>query len=140
MGKIATATGTATTAVAASTLASTFPSTTSSMKYGNTVKRPITTKTIVKNNSLKSKSKTKNVGRNSTTIRPKTISVGNMTAQSMSLTMNSLADLDHPEKLNLELQSGMISFLHFSLIPLVTFHYVIIFLQLNRTDLSLSSI
>lgn len=37
--------------------------------------------------------------------------------------MNSLADLDHPEKLNLELQSGMISFLHFPLIPLVTFHY-----------------
>lgn len=29
-----------------------------------------------------------------------------MTAQSMSLTMNSLADLDHPEKLNLEFQAG----------------------------------
>jgi len=29
-----------------------------------------------------------------------------MTAQSMSLTMNSLADLDHPENLNLELQTG----------------------------------
>jgi len=29
-----------------------------------------------------------------------------MTAQSMSLIMNSLADLDHPENLNLELQTG----------------------------------
>jgi hypothetical protein len=29
-----------------------------------------------------------------------------MTAQSMSLMMNSLADLDHPENLNLELQTG----------------------------------
>ncbi|XP_061933676.1 protein tincar isoform X7 [Apis cerana] len=104
MGKVVAAAGTATTAVIASTIASTFPSTTSSMKYGNTVRRPVTTKTIVKSNSLKSKSKTKNVGRNSTTVKPKTISVGNMTAQSMSLTMNSLADLDHPEKLNLELQ------------------------------------
>lgn len=122
MGKVVAAAGTATTAVIASTIASTFPSTTSSMKYGNTVRRPVTTKTIVKSNSLKSKSKTKNVGRNSTTVKPKTISVGNMTAQSMSLTMNSLADLDHPEKLNLELQPGMVSFLHFSLIPLVTSH------------------
>ncbi|XP_031368424.1 protein tincar isoform X3 [Apis dorsata] len=105
MGKVTTAAA-ATTAVAASTLASIFPSTINPMKYGNTVRRPVTTKTIVKSNSLKSKSKTKNVGRNSTTVRPKTISVGNMTAQSMSLTMNSLADLDHPEKLNLELQSA----------------------------------
>lgn len=29
-----------------------------------------------------------------------------MTAQSMSLTMNRLADLDYPEKLNLELEAG----------------------------------
>ncbi|XP_031773447.1 protein tincar isoform X4 [Apis florea] len=105
IGKVATV-GTATTAVAASTLASIFPSTSNPMKYGNTVRRPVTSKTIVKNNSLKSKSKIKNVGRNSTTVRPKTVSAGNMTAQSMSLTMNSLADLDHPEKLNLELQSA----------------------------------
>ncbi|KAG7190212.1 hypothetical protein KM043_006336 [Ampulex compressa] len=72
-------------------------------KYSTTVKRP-TTKTIVRNNGSKSRSKVKNVTRASTTTRPARTG-GNMTAQSMSLTMNSLADLDHPENLNLELQS-----------------------------------
>ncbi|XP_043251057.1 protein tincar isoform X2 [Colletes gigas] len=74
-------------------------------KYGITSKRT-TSKTIVRNNS-KSRSKTKSLGRTSTTIRPARIATGgNLTAQSMSLTMNSLADLDHPEQLDLEFETA----------------------------------
>ncbi|XP_076625359.1 transmembrane protein tincar isoform X2 [Colletes latitarsis] len=80
-----------------------FKGTTS--KYGITAKRT-TSKTIVRNNS-KSRSKTKSLGRTSTTIRPARIATGgNLTAQSMSLTMNSLADLDHPEQLDLEFETA----------------------------------
>nr|XP_003703497.2 PREDICTED: protein tincar isoform X1 [Megachile rotundata]XP_012141303.1 PREDICTED: protein tincar isoform X1 [Megachile rotundata] len=82
----------------------TVPKTTTA-RYGYSARRS-TVKTIVRNNNLKNRSKTKNFGfgRPSTTVRPRATSAGNMTAQSMSLTMNSLADLDHPEKLNLEFQ------------------------------------
>ena len=100
----ATAVPTAATAVT-TTLPSTLSSTSSSMKYGNTVRRPTAAKSIIRSNNSRSKLKTKNTGKLSTTVRPGK-SVGNMTAQSMSLTMNSLADLDHPEKLNLEFQAG----------------------------------
>ncbi|XP_076681277.1 transmembrane protein tincar isoform X4 [Andrena cerasifolii] len=82
----------------------TLKSTTS--KYGGIARRP-TAKTIIRNNTLKNRSKTKSWGRGSTTIRPaRTATGGNMTAQSMSLTMNRLADLDYPEKLNLELEAA----------------------------------
>ncbi|XP_024224587.1 protein tincar isoform X2 [Bombus impatiens] len=94
----ATAVPTAATAVT-TTLPSTSSSTSSSMKYGNTVRRPTAAKSIIRSNNSRSKLKTKNTGKSSTTVRPGK-NVGNMTAQSMSLTMNSLADLDHPEKLN----------------------------------------
>ncbi|XP_048264090.1 protein tincar isoform X3 [Bombus terrestris] len=100
----ATAVPTAATAVT-TTLPSTLSSTSSSMKYGNTVRRPTAAKSIIRSNNSRSKLKTKNAGKLSTTVRPGK-SVGNMTAQSMSLTMNSLADLDHPEKLNLEFQAA----------------------------------
>ncbi|XP_043528309.1 protein tincar isoform X4 [Frieseomelitta varia] len=89
------------------TFTPTLSSTSGSMKYGNTVRRLVAAKSIVRNNNSKSKLKAKNVGRSPTTVRPsKGVSVGNMTAQSMLLTMNSLADLDHPEKLNLEFQAA----------------------------------
>lgn len=85
----------------------TTSSTNSATKYPTTLKRP-TIRPILKNNNPKNRSKVKNLTRTSTTIRPskniQTLSGGNMTAQSMSLLMNSLADLDHPENLNLELQ------------------------------------
>ncbi|XP_050449533.1 protein tincar isoform X2 [Cataglyphis hispanica] len=71
----------------------------------STIKRP-TTRTIIRNGSSKGRSKAKNLTRLSTTAKPRTAGSGNMTAQSMSLTMNSLADLDHPENLNLELQTA----------------------------------
>ncbi|XP_029680607.1 protein tincar isoform X2 [Formica exsecta] len=72
----------------------------------STVRRP-TTRTITRNGSFKGRSKAKNLTRISTTAKPsRTAGSGNMTAQSMSLTMNSLADLDHPENLNLELQTA----------------------------------
>ncbi|XP_043588429.1 protein tincar isoform X4 [Bombus pyrosoma] len=100
----ATAVPTAATAVT-TTSPSTLSSTSSSMKYGNTVRRPTAAKSIIRSNNSRSKLKTKNTGKSSTTVRPGK-SVGNMTAQSMSLTMNSLADLDHPEKLNLEFQAA----------------------------------
>ncbi|CAD1472297.1 unnamed protein product, partial [Heterotrigona itama] len=92
--------------VPTTTFTSTLSSTTSnSVKYGNTVRRLVAAKSIVRNNNSKSKLKAKNVGRSPTTVRPSK-GVGNMTAQSMLLTMNSLADLDHPEKLNLEFQAA----------------------------------
>ncbi|XP_029038168.2 protein tincar isoform X2 [Osmia bicornis bicornis] len=100
------------TTIARTTLPPLFPSSTPSTSKSTTVKngyptRRPTPKTILRNNNLKNRSKTKNFTRPSTTIRPSrttVVSAGNMTAQSMSLTMNSLADLDHPEKLNLEFQ------------------------------------
>ncbi|XP_017892290.1 protein tincar isoform X2 [Ceratina calcarata] len=74
-------------------------------KYGNVAKRPVAAKSIVKSSNAK-RSKTRNMGRSSTTtIRPKLRPAGNMTGQTMSLTMNSLADLDHPENLDLELET-----------------------------------
>ncbi|KAK9299404.1 hypothetical protein QLX08_007572 [Tetragonisca angustula] len=89
------------------TFTPTLSSTSGSMRYGNTVRRLVAAKSIVRNNNSKSKLKAKNVGRSPTTVRPsRGVSVGNMTAQSMLLTMNSLADLDHPEKLNLEFQAA----------------------------------
>ncbi|XP_047353410.1 protein tincar isoform X1 [Vespa velutina] len=85
----------------------TMSSTNSATKYPTTLKRS-TIRPILKNNNLKNRSKVKNLTKTLTTVRPskttQTTSGGNMTAQSMSLVMNSLADLDHPENLNLELQ------------------------------------
>ncbi|XP_046819182.1 protein tincar isoform X3 [Vespa crabro] len=85
----------------------TMSSTNSATKYPTTLKRS-TIRPILKNNNLKNRSKVKNLTKTLTTVRPskttQTTSSGNMTAQSMSLVMNSLADLDHPENLNLELQ------------------------------------
>nr|XP_050853691.1 protein tincar isoform X4 [Vespula vulgaris] len=90
-----------------STTTPTTSSTNSATKYPTTLKRP-TIRPILKNNNPKNRSKIKNLTKTSTTARPskttQTTSGGNMTAQSMSLVMNSLADLDHPENLNLELQ------------------------------------
>ncbi|XP_024868298.1 protein tincar isoform X1 [Temnothorax curvispinosus] len=83
---------------------STTPKTTSLSK-NNTVRRP-TMKPITRNGSSKNRSKAKNLTRLSTTAKPAKAVGGNMTAQTMSLTMNSLADLDHPENLNLELQAA----------------------------------
>ncbi|XP_076179805.1 transmembrane protein tincar isoform X2 [Ptiloglossa arizonensis] len=99
------AVATALTSTIAPTIQPTKISKSTTSKYGTTVKRP-TAKTILRNNS-KSRSKTKSLGRASTTVRPARIPTGgNLTAQSMSLTMNSLADLDHPEQLNLELETA----------------------------------
>ncbi|KAI4474688.1 hypothetical protein M0802_015494 [Mischocyttarus mexicanus] len=82
-------------------------STNSPNKLLTVLKRP-TIKPILKTNNSKNRSKVKNVTKTSTTVKPlkinQTIPAGNMTAQSMSLVMNSLSDLDHPENLNLELQ------------------------------------
>ncbi|XP_043671672.1 protein tincar isoform X4 [Vespula pensylvanica] len=90
-----------------STTTPTTSSTNSATKYPTTLKRP-TIRPILKNNNPKNRSKVKNLTKTSTTARlsktTQTTSGGNMTAQSMSLVMNSLADLDHPENLNLELQ------------------------------------
>jgi len=73
----------------------------------STASRRPTTRTIVRNGGSKGRSKAKNLTRLFSTTRPSRATVaGNMTAQSMSLMMNSLADLDHPENLNLELQTG----------------------------------
>ncbi|XP_018400021.1 PREDICTED: protein tincar [Cyphomyrmex costatus] len=76
-----------------------------SLSKNNTAKRP-TVRPITRNSSSKGRSKAKNLMRLSTTAKPVRVVEGNMTAQSMSLTMNSLADLDHPENLNLELQTA----------------------------------
>ncbi|XP_012537173.1 protein tincar isoform X2 [Monomorium pharaonis] len=75
------------------------------LSKNNTVRRP-TTRPIIRNYSSKGRSKAKNLTRISTTAKPVRAVGGNMTAQSMSLTMNSLADLDHPENMNLELQTA----------------------------------
>lgn len=89
-----------------STEATSTTSRTTPLPKNSTVRRP-TTRTIVRNGSSKGRSKAKNLTRISTTAKPSRVAgSGNMTAQSMSLTMNSLADLDHPENLNLELQTG----------------------------------
>ncbi|XP_076294025.1 transmembrane protein tincar isoform X2 [Lasioglossum baleicum] len=79
-------------------------------KYDAAVRRP-TAKTILRNNHSKSRSKTKTFGRTGpATARSGRLASsnggGNMTAQSLSLTMNSLADLDHPETLNLEIETA----------------------------------
>jgi len=87
-----------------STEAISTPKTTSLAK-NSTMKRP-TMRPITRNGSLKGRSKAKNLTRLSTTAKPARAVGGNMTAQTMSLTMNSLADLDHPENSNLELQTG----------------------------------
>ncbi|XP_039315081.1 protein tincar isoform X2 [Solenopsis invicta] len=71
----------------------------------STARRP-TARPITRNGSSKGRSKSKNLTRISTTAKPVRAISGNMTAQSMALTMNSLADLDHPENLNLELQTA----------------------------------
>ncbi|XP_011054166.1 PREDICTED: protein tincar isoform X1 [Acromyrmex echinatior] len=76
-----------------------------SLPKNSTVRRP-TARPITRNASSKGRSKAKNLMRLSTTAKPTRVVEGNMTAQSMSLTMNSLADLDHPENLNLELQTA----------------------------------
>ncbi|XP_043494282.1 protein tincar isoform X4 [Polistes fuscatus] len=96
-----------TTSSTSSTTPPTTSSTNSPTKFSTVLKRP-TVKPILKTNNSKNKSKIKNLTKTSTTVKPlktnQTTSAGNMTAQSMSLVMNSLADLDHPENLNLELQ------------------------------------
>ncbi|XP_032683675.1 protein tincar isoform X2 [Odontomachus brunneus] len=74
-------------------------------KATSTARRP-TMRTIARNSSSKGRSKAKNSTRISTTAKPARAAGGNMTAQNMPLTMNSLADLDHPENLNLELQTA----------------------------------
>ncbi|XP_018342068.1 PREDICTED: protein tincar isoform X1 [Trachymyrmex septentrionalis] len=76
-----------------------------SLPKNSTARRP-TARPITRNASSKGRSKAKNFMRLSTTAKPARVVEGNMTAQSMSLTMNSLADLDHPENLNLELQTA----------------------------------
>ncbi|KAG5338469.1 TINC protein, partial [Acromyrmex heyeri] len=76
-----------------------------SLPKNSTARRP-TARPITRNASSKGRSKAKNLMRLSTTAKPTRVVEGNMTAQSMSLTMNSLADLDHPENLNLELQTA----------------------------------
>lgn len=86
-----------------------------SLPKNSTVRRP-TARPITRNGGSKGRSKVKNLTRLSTTAKPVREIDGNMTAQSMSLTMNSLADLDHPENLNLELQTG------------INLHVVILFL------------
>ncbi|XP_078036816.1 transmembrane protein tincar isoform X2 [Augochlora pura] len=80
----------------------TFKSTTD--KYDAAIRRS-TAKTFIRNNHAKNRLKAKSIGRASTTVRP-IRGGGNMTAHSLSLTMNSLSDLDHPEKLNLELTAA----------------------------------
>ncbi|KAL0129753.1 hypothetical protein PUN28_001779 [Cardiocondyla obscurior] len=85
------------------TITSTSKST--SVPKNSTVRRPIA-RPITRNGSSKSRSKAKSLTRLSTTTKPARAVGGNMTAQTMSLTMNSLADLDHPENLNLELQTA----------------------------------
>ncbi|XP_014600059.1 PREDICTED: protein tincar isoform X3 [Polistes canadensis] len=96
-----------TTSSTSSTTPPTTSSTNSPTKFSTVLKRP-TVKPILKTNNSKNKSKIKNLTKTSTTTKPlktnQTTSAGNMTAQSMSLIMNSFADLDHPENLNLELQ------------------------------------
>lgn len=88
------------------TEATSTTSRTTLLPKNSTVRRP-TTRTITRNGGSKGRSKAKNLTRISTTTKPSRVAgSGNMTAQSMSLTMNSLADLDHPENLNLELQTG----------------------------------
>lgn len=88
------------------TEATSTTSRTTLLPKNSTVRRP-TTRTITRNGGAKGRSKAKNLTRISTTAKPSRVAgSGNMTAQSMSLTMNSLADLDHPENLNLELQTG----------------------------------
>ncbi|XP_011690592.1 PREDICTED: protein tincar [Wasmannia auropunctata] len=72
----------------------------------NSTARRSTARPLTRNGSSKGRSKVKNLMRLSTTAKPARVVDGNMTAQSMSLTMNSLADLDHPENLNLELQTA----------------------------------
>ncbi|XP_025155773.1 protein tincar [Harpegnathos saltator] len=109
-GAASSATTTGKTATTASTT-STFEATstaqpkTTVLPKGSTARRP-TMRTIVRNGSSKGRSKAKNLTRVSTTPRPARAAGGNMTAQNMPLTMNSLADLDHPENLNLELQTA----------------------------------
>ncbi|RLU25377.1 hypothetical protein DMN91_001533 [Ooceraea biroi] len=75
----------------------------------STARRP-TLRSVVRSGGSKGRSKAKNLTRLSTTARPSRAAAGNMTAQSMSLMMNSLADLDHPENLNLELQTSAESY------------------------------
>ncbi|XP_025268311.1 protein tincar isoform X1 [Camponotus floridanus] len=88
------------------TEATSTTSRTTLLPKNSTVRRP-TTRTITRNGGAKGRSKAKNLTRISTTAKPSRVAgSGNMTAQSMSLTMNSLADLDHPENLNLELQTA----------------------------------
>ncbi|XP_012223044.1 protein tincar isoform X2 [Linepithema humile] len=96
-------TTTATTTTATSTETTSTISKTTMLPKNNTARRP-TARTFTKSSNSK-RSKAKNLTRISTTTRSSR-AVGNMTAQSMSLTMNSLADLDHPENLNLELQTA----------------------------------
>ncbi|XP_070155335.1 protein tincar isoform X3 [Polyergus mexicanus] len=104
-----TTSSTGTTSNKTTTTSTETTSTTSKTTFlpkNSTVRRP-TARTITRNGSSKSRSKAKNLTRMSTTAKPsRTAGSGNMTAQSMSLTMNSLADLDHPENLNLELQTA----------------------------------
>lgn len=91
--------------ISSSTEAISTTSKTTSLPKNSTVRRP-TMRPITRNGSSKGRSKAKNLTRLSTTAKPARAVDGNMTAQTMSLTMNSLADLDHPENLNLELQTG----------------------------------
>ncbi|XP_014480514.1 PREDICTED: protein tincar [Dinoponera quadriceps] len=99
-GKTNTATSTTSTEATSSA-----QSKTTVLPKGSTARRP-TMRTIARNGSSKGRSKAKNLTRITTTAKPARAAGGNMTAQNMPLTMNSLADLDHPENLNLELQTA----------------------------------
>lgn len=64
-------------------------------------------KTTVKNGNAKGKAKSKNGQAQSTLSRTsEDNSEGNKTAHSLPLVMNSLADLDNPDDLNIELRPG----------------------------------
>ncbi|XP_020300399.1 protein tincar isoform X2 [Pseudomyrmex gracilis] len=95
--------------ISAKTAATSTEATSTTLKMtalpkNSTARRP-TTRPIIRLGSSKGRSKAKNYTRIFTTVKPSRTNGGNMTVQSMSLTMNSLADLDHPENLNLELQA-----------------------------------
>lgn len=96
--------------ISAKTAATSTEATSATLKMtalpkNNTARRP-TTRPIIRLGSSKSRSKAKNYTRIFTTVKPSRTNGGNMTVQSMPLIMNSLADLDHPENLNLELQAS----------------------------------
>lgn len=71
-----------------------------------TQKKLNATKSTPKNGTIKPKMKPKAATKASSATKPTKPTKGNMTAESQALSMNSLADLDRPENLNLEFNSG----------------------------------